>query len=128
MSIKKFYNPTPVDFMNKDPKVFLGQQEANWNIVKESDAKAKAAKTLEGRYITFPQADGQAVYIITRQGERTCTAEVVTGIGDDWVSPFLGKKGSLKTDLVIKIIRSREGLEALFAKKDEALDRLSRKG
>lgn len=119
MSIKKFYKPNPVDFMNKDYNVFISQQEANWNLVVESDKKAKGAKTLEGRYVQLPYADGQAVYIVTRQGERTCTLEVVTGIGDDWVIPYIGKKGSMKTDLVMKNIKGREAMEEIFSKHAE---------
>lgn len=112
MSLKKFYNPKPIDFKGD----FYTQMDANWALIKKVDQEAKQQGTIVGRYIKEQIADGYAIYIVTKEGKRTSTVEVVTGIGDDWVIPSIGRIGSLKTDYVCANISRRDAIDKIFNK------------
>ena len=86
----------------------------NWETIIKMDKAAKAQGVLVGRYIDHPFADGAAVYQVTKETKKTCTIEVVTGIGDDWVLPAWGEKITLPRSQVLSFIKSREGLAAIF--------------
>lgn len=117
--IGKYYKPQPLDFSG-DTDVYMKSMDENWDLIKKADLEAKKANRLEGRFIQEPIADGNAVYIVTRAGKRTCTVEVVTGIGDDWVIPSIGRVGSVRTDHVLQNIARRESIEDMFARKKAA--------
>ena len=110
MSLKKFYNPQPIDYKQD----FCTQMDRNWALIEKVDLEAKEQGTIVGRYIKEQIADGYAIYIVTKEGKRTSTVEVVTGIGDDWVIPSIGRVGSLKTDYVCANIARRDAINKIW--------------
>ena len=118
MNLANFYIPLEADSKapwSEHAKII----DENWKRIEAADDKAKAAGLLEGRYITFPQEDGQAVYIVTTQRAKTCLVEVVTGLVDDWVNPILGRKGSLRTTQVQELIQRRDNWKELMKGKKQ---------
>lgn len=87
----------------------------NWDKLEAEDKQAKDQNQLVGRYITEPYADGKAVYIITKENKKTVDIEVVTGIGDDWVIPYWGKKARINKKYAIDSLFSRDKITAIFS-------------
>lgn len=86
---------------------YMDELNAAWEELDRKDAESKAAGTIVGRYITFPQGDGCAVYIITKQNKKTCRIAAVS-IGDNYIQPAIGCTGSVQTELVLRILRNRD--------------------
>lgn len=92
------------------------QFNRNWKQLKECDKRAKEGGFLVGRYIKEPFADGYAIYQVIRENKKTVRIRVCTGIGDDWVIPYLGQETSVDMAYVTQNIAQREALAAIFSK------------
>jgi len=97
---------------------FIEKMKADEAALEAADAAAKADRTLIGRYITHPFADGNAVYRITATSKTRATIEVVD-IGDAWVLPAWGRKATIPLTKVRAILSQRDNLAAFFAKTDD---------
>jgi len=92
-------------------------EEENWNQIIEQDEKSKKAKTLIGRYIAEPFADGKAIYMIVSETKKKVKIQVCTGLGDDWVIPYWGPEATIDRSYAVKSIKGREALDRLFGRK-----------
>lgn len=94
--------------------------EVNYKALEKQDAEARKAKTLVGRYISEPHADGHAVYVITKENGldgKTVCIHVVTGLGDDWQIPYWGTEATIARKYAMDSIRRREVMVDIFVSK-----------
>lgn len=96
---------------------FLAQDKLKQDALDAADAAAKAKRTLVGRYITHPFADGAAVYRIVAVSTSKASIEVVD-IGDGWVLPAWGRKASIALAKARTMVAQRDALAALFSRTD----------
>lgn len=89
-------------------KNMLKKYDDNFNKMVEEDAEARKQKTLVGRYIAEPYADGRAYYKVVKENKKTVKMEVVTGLGDDWVLPYWGLTPTVDKEYVMSQINFRE--------------------
>lgn len=82
----------------------------------KTDKKAKKNKTLIGRYINEPVADGYGYYVVTKVTRQRCVLEHLQ-IGDAWTISFVEMlDGIVPKKYVKKNIQAREAMENLFKK------------
>jgi len=93
---------------------WLENYNKRWEEIEGNDQLARSNGTLVGRYLTFPYADGQAVYKIVKVNKRTVRIEVLTGIGDDWVIPEYGTATTIFRAHAEKNIRARDAINDVF--------------
>lgn len=94
----------------------IKQWNDNFGVVIANDILAKEKKSLVGRYISEPYADGRAYYQIIKATKFTVTIQVITDIGDDWILPIWGKKASIPRKYAEQSIQERENLDKIFNK------------
>lgn len=94
----------------------IKQWKDNFGVVIANDILAKEKKSLIGRYISEPYADGHAYYQIIKATKSTVTIQVITNIGDDWILPYWGKKTTIPRKYAEESIKSREQLNKIFSK------------
>jgi|ERR1035437_47995 hypothetical protein len=97
-------------------KDMLMDCDNNWKLLQEQDEDCRVKGEIVGRYIAHQIADGNAIYLITKENKRTVKIEVCEGLGDDWKIPAWGMGVSINKDLAIEFLERRDGLAALFAK------------
>lgn len=105
------YQPNDVSVENKE---WIEQIHANWEMLAQIDKKQKEKGDTLYRYVSFPCADGQSVYQITKITRSTATLSLVTGIGDDW--DIFGENTVMELETVINNIKRRDQLADLFNK------------
>ena|ERR1035437_6161852 len=106
----------PKNNEHMETKAMFEDCDNNWKLLEEQDEDCRAKGESVGRYIAHPIADGNAIYLITKENKRTVKIEVCQGLGDDWVVPAWGYSISINKDLAIEFLERRDGLAALFAK------------
>jgi hypothetical protein len=104
---------TPIELTNENWREAYDQ---NWKSINDCDQKAKADGKLVGRFLDFPYADGKAIYQIVKENKQSVVIVVCTGIGDDWVLPFLGEKATVKKSYAIDHLTRRDRLDELFSR------------
>lgn len=102
-----------------DVNKFLEECATNMKKITNKDEKAKAEGKLVGRYIAESFADGQAIYVITKELEVWVEIKVCTGIGDDWVIPYWGEKARIDKAYALRNINRRDSIEKLFKGEDK---------
>ena len=99
--------------------LFTGSRK-NWERLKEIDQIQKKKGKLLFRYITFPYADGKAVYQIVYVSGNNVRLKLVTGIGDDWQIPQLWDGCFLSKDIAACNVGSRDQhIELIMKKRDK---------
>ena len=110
--------PYPLTMSWRDEKAnaedLLQYEDKVW---KELDAEASALPEGEvvGALLTFPVADGKAVYRVTKA--KPLTLQHVP-LGDGWTIPPAHIRGITRADVLEHVTRSR-GITALFGRKPE---------
>jgi hypothetical protein len=102
--------------------VSIKQGEVNYKALEKQDIEARKAKTLVGRYISEPHADGYAVYVITKENGltsgtvdgKTVCIHVVTGLGDAWQIPYWGTEATIARKYALDSIKRREVMADIF--------------
>ena len=96
------------------PEDFMAEHNRKQAELDASDAEAKAAGEIVGRYITHPIADGAAVYRITAATGASATIEKVD-IGDAWTIPAWGARARLSRKKVEGFLHQRDAMAEMFA-------------
>ena len=93
------YKPEKLDFSLPLEELSAAMRR-NREQLEKLDREAADRGEYVGRYVEVPHADSSAVYIITKENLKSVRVEVCTELGDDWVSPVIGEKGSLAKSYV----------------------------
>jgi hypothetical protein len=99
-----------------DYDAYVNRMKENYNAMEKRDADAKAKGTIVGRYVAEPYADGYAYYEILWENKATVTAQVITGIGDDWVIPYWGRRAKIDRAYALRSLRIRDTYAEIFSK------------
>lgn len=84
-------------------------------LMDELKALARKEKTLLGRIIKFPVADGYAIYVITKVNKARVKIEWID-YADGWVDDRCGKAALLDINYATEKIAGEDALEKLFSK------------
>jgi len=102
------YKPEPItdsDYHHSTTSIDFGPWFAKMNYnneqIKRIDKEQKAKKTILGRFIFEPAADGIAVYQIIAENKKTCRIRACVGIGNGWVFSYWGEEATIPRDYVL---------------------------
>ena len=95
---------------------WIEEDNKKFETMAKADQEAKKNKTLIGRYIVEPVADGRGYYVVTSMTRNRCALTHVS-IGDAWTISFVKMlDGIVPKKYVKKNIQAREAMENLFKK------------
>lgn len=81
----------------------------NRTLVNILNLKVEKKNKLAGRFLSFPFADGCAIYQIHKVIGDTVYVQVVSEIGDDWAIPDIGESGTITLDRAMRyLMRTKE--------------------
>ncbi|HRZ18682.1 MAG TPA: hypothetical protein P5136_01380 [Methanofastidiosum sp.] len=106
-------------FKKEDGKDWIKVYEENHRYLEELDEKARLEGKLEGRFVTHPFADSQAIYFIIKENKKTVTIQVCEGLGDDWVLPAWGPKTNIPKEYALKNVGARDYWKKLIEERKE---------